>query len=112
MSPQTVSARPSNAPPLTVEAMRATQVMMRKSPETQRTYQGIYARFASWLGERDGLSEAGVGAFTSEALIEYLEQLEERCSPSTVKKERAALRRLARYLHQLQLLDATVILMV
>jgi integrase/recombinase XerD len=39
-------------------------------------------------------------------------ELEERCSPSTVKKERAALRKLARYLHQLQLVDATVILMV
>ena len=113
MSAQAVApARLSSAPALTVEAMRATQVMMRKSPETQRTYQGIYARFASWLGERDGVAEAGVDAFTSEALIEYLEQLEERCSPSTVKKERAALRRLARYLHQLQLLDATVILMV
>jgi integrase/recombinase XerD len=105
-------ARPADAPALTVEAMRAAQVMMRKSPETQRTYQGVYARFASWLADRDGLVEAGVDAFTSEALIEYLEQLEERCSPSTVKKERAALRKLARYLHQLRLLDATVILMV
>lgn len=41
-----------------------------------------------------------------------MEQLESRCSPSTVKKERAALRKLARYLHQLHLVDATVILMV
>jgi site-specific recombinase XerD len=107
-----VPARLASAPTLTVEAMRAAQVMMRKSPETQRTYQGIYARFASWLAEREGVAKAGVDAFTCEALIEYLEQLEERCSPSTVKKERAALRKLARYLHQLQLLDATVILMV
>jgi len=27
---------------LTVQAERAARVMMRKSPETQRTYQGIY----------------------------------------------------------------------
>ena len=53
-----------------------------------------------------------MGSFTSDALIGYLEQLEARCSPSTVKKERAALRKLARYLHQLGLVDATVILMV
>ena len=107
-----VPAPPTSAPALTAEAMRAAQVMMRKSPETQRTYRGIYGRFAGWLADRDSVAEAGVDAFTSEALIEYLEQLEARCSPSTVKKERAALRKLARYLHQLQLLDATVILMI
>jgi len=107
-----VPAPLTSAPALTVEAMRAAQVMMRKSPETQRTYRGIWGRFAGWLADRDGVAEAGVDAYTSQALIEYLEQLEERCSPSTVKKERAALRKLARYLHQLQLLDATVILMI
>ena len=48
------------------------------------------------------------GRVTSEALIGYLEELEARCSPATVKKERAALRELARYLHQLRLIDATV----
>ena len=42
----------------------------------------------------------------------YLDELEARCSPATVKKERAALRKLARYLHQLGRLDATVILMI
>jgi len=44
--------------------------------------------------------------------VAYLDDLEERCSTATVKKERAALRELARYLHQLQLIDATAILMV
>jgi hypothetical protein len=31
---------------LSVEAEHAARVMMRKSPATQRTYQGIYERFA------------------------------------------------------------------
>jgi integrase/recombinase XerC len=93
-------------------ARRAALVMMRKSPETQRTYLGIYERFASWLAEHHRLPAAPVEAFTAEALVAYLDELELRCSPATVKKERAALRRLARYLHQLGLLDATVILMV
>ena len=113
MSVQAVVSAPlTSAPALTVEATRAAQVMMRKSSETQRTYLGIYGRFAAWLADRDGVAEAGVDAFTSETLIEYLEQFEKRCSPSTVKKERAALRKLARDLHQLQRLDATVIVMV
>jgi site-specific recombinase XerD len=113
MSKQAVALEhPAVGPALTVEAARAARVMMRKSPQTQRTYEGIYARFACWLAEREPVGEAPVAAFTGEALVEYLEELEERCSPSTVKKERAALRKLARYLHQLQLVDATVILMV
>ena len=97
---------------LTVEAERAVRVLMRKSPATQRTYQGIYERFASWLAAREGVGEAPVAAFTSEAFVCYLDELEGRCSPATVKKERAALRKLARYLHQLRLIDATVVLMV
>jgi hypothetical protein len=97
---------------LSVEAQRAVRVMMRKSPETQRTYTGIYDRFAGWLADREAVSEVPVSSFTSEAFVTYLERLEERCSPSTVKKERAALRKLARYLHQLGLIDAMVILMV
>ncbi len=97
---------------LAVEAQRGARVLMRKSPETQRTYQGIYDRFASWLADHNGVTEASVEAFTSEALVLYLDELEARCSPATVKKERAALRKLARYLHQLGRLDATVILMI
>jgi site-specific recombinase XerD len=97
---------------LSVQAERAARVMMRKSPETQRTYQGIYIRFAAWLANRDGVSEASVAAFTPEAFVAYLDEREAIAAPSTVKKERAALRKLARYLHQLRLIDATVILMV
>ena len=97
---------------LAVEAQRAARVLMRKSPETRRTYEGIYDRFSSWLAARGGVPEAPIEVFTSEALVVYLDELEERCSPATVKKERAALRKLARYLHQLGRLDATVILMI
>ncbi|MGZ6565086.1 MAG: tyrosine-type recombinase/integrase [Solirubrobacteraceae bacterium] len=97
---------------LAVEAQRAARVLMRKSPQTKRTYEGIYERFAAWLAAREGLPDAPVEAFTSEALVLYLDELEARCSAATVKKERAALRKLARYLHQLGRLDATVILMI
>ncbi len=99
-------------PRLSIEADRAARVLMRKSPETQRTYQGIYARFAGWLAERDGIAEASTGAFTAEAFVAYLDEREAVAAPSTIKKERAALRKLAKYLHQLGLIDATVILMV
>ena len=105
-------ATPGTGQLLTVEAERAVRVLMRKSLATQRTYQGIYERFAAWLAAREEVGEAAVGAFTSEAFVCYLDELEVRCSPSTVKKERAALRKLARYLHQLHLIDATVVLMV
>ena len=86
--------------------------MMRKSSATQRTYRGIYERFAGWLSEHVDAAPASVDAFTPEALVDYLDGLERRCSASTVNKERAALRKLARYLHQVGLIDATVILMV
>jgi len=99
-------------PRLSIEADRAARVLMRKSPETQRTYQGIYARFAGWLAECDGIAEASTGAFTAEAFVAYLDEREALAAPSTIKKERAALRKLAKYLHQLGLIDATVILMV
>ncbi|MBV9425184.1 MAG: hypothetical protein JOZ98_19910 [Solirubrobacterales bacterium] len=52
-----VPARPADAPALTVEAARAAQVMMRKSPQTQRTYEGIYGRFARWLAERERVAD-------------------------------------------------------
>jgi site-specific recombinase XerD len=108
----TTMAAPATGELLTAETERAVRVLMRKSPATQRTYQGIYARFASWLAEREGVAQAPVAAFTSQAFVGYLDELEQRCSASTVNKERAALRKLARYLHQLRLIDATVVLMV
>ena len=39
---------------LAVEAQRAARMLMRKSPETRRTYEGIYGRFAGWLAAREG----------------------------------------------------------
>jgi integrase/recombinase XerC len=108
----TMPAAPVAGERLTVEAERAVRVLMRKSPATQRTYLGIYERFAGWLAAREGMGEAPVAAFTSQAFVAYLDELEERCSPLTVKKERAALRKLGRYLHELRLIDATVVLMV
>jgi integrase/recombinase XerD len=105
----TIVAAPS---PLSVEAERAARVMMRKSPQTLRTYQGIYTRFAAWLAAGDGVAEPSVADFTPAAFVAYLDERKPVASPSTVKKERAALRKLARYLHQLRLIDATVILMV
>jgi site-specific recombinase XerD len=91
---------------------RAARVMARKSPATQVTYLGIYNRFGRWLAARDGAAESDVRAFGVDALIGYLDELEARAAPATVKKERAALRVLARYLHQLRVIDATEILMV
>src|SRR5437764_9585632 len=81
---------------LSVEAERVVRVLMRRSPATQRTYGGIYERFASWLADREGVAQAPVAAFSSQAFVGYLDELERRSSPSTVKKERAALRKLAR----------------
>jgi hypothetical protein len=59
------TATPAIGELLTVEAERAVRVLMRKSPATQRTYQGVYERFASWLAGREGVREAPVAAFTS-----------------------------------------------
>ena len=72
----TLAPAPATGEPLTVEAERAVRVLMRKSPATQRTYQGIYERFASWLAEREGVGEASVAAFTSQAFVAYLDELE------------------------------------
>jgi hypothetical protein len=93
-------------------AERAARVMARKSPATQATYLGVYSRFGRWLADRDGVAEPDVRGLDVDSLIGYLDQLEARAAPSTVKKDRAALRALARYLHQLRVIDATEILMV
>ena len=84
-----------------------------KKPQTLRTYQSVSCRFAAWLARvRDGVAEPSVADFTPQAFVAYLDEREQVAWPSTVKKERAALRKLACYLHQLRLIDATVILMV
>jgi integrase/recombinase XerD len=64
------------------------------------------------LADHTGRSEPPLGAFTTDALAAYLDELEDTRAPATVRKERAALNRLARYLHTLGAIDATAILMV
>ena len=92
-------------------AERFARLALRSSPQTQRTYRSIYGRFAAWLGEQAG-GPAAPTAFTADALAAYLDAREQECSTATVKKERAALNKLARYLHTLGAIDATEILMV
>jgi len=66
----------------------------------------------AWLAAYTELAEPPLQAFTADALAAYLDELEPTKAPATVKKERAALNRLARYLHTLGAIDATEILMV
>ncbi len=92
-------------------AERFARLALRSSPQTQRTYRSTYGRFALWLGEHAG-GPAAPSAFTADALAAYLDAREQQCSSATVKKERAALNKLARYLHTVGAIDATEVLMV
>lgn len=57
-------------------------------------------------------TQAPIEAITADAIAAYLEELEHRgLSPSTAKKDRAAINRFAKYLHTLRQIDATEILM-
>lgn len=98
--------------PLAPAAARFAATMLRQSPQTRRTYQSVYGRFAAWLADRTGQPDPPVSAFTADALAAYLDHLETDRSPGTVKKERAALNRLAKYLHHTGALNATDILLV
>lgn len=93
-------------------AERFTNVMLRKSAETQRTYRLVYERFTRWLIERTGQANPPLEAFTADALSAYLDHLEQTLAPATVRKDRAALNRLAKYLQMIGAVDATEILMV
>ena len=63
-----IVATTSVGPAFSIQAERAAQVMMRRSPETQRTYQGIYARFAAcWLDT--AAFPRPWSAFTPEAFV-------------------------------------------
>ena len=93
-------------------AERFARLTLKKSPQTQATYRSSYRRFAAWLSDYTGSADPSPQAFTADALADYLELLEQDKSPSTVKKERAALNRLTRYLHSLGAIDATEILMI
>ncbi|MDQ3881465.1 MAG: tyrosine-type recombinase/integrase [Chloroflexota bacterium] len=93
-------------------AERFARTTLRKSAHTQRTYASAYARFTAWLADYTKANDPPLSAFTADALAAYLDDLEEKKVPATVKKERAALNRLAKYLHTLGAIDATEILMV
>jgi len=92
------------------------------APQTQRTYRGSLERFATWLAEQHAsehghkptpASQAPVEALTADAIAHYLQALEHRgLSASTIRKDRAAINGLAKYLHALRAIDATEILML
>jgi site-specific recombinase XerD len=93
-------------------AERMVRLTLRDSPQTQRTYRSVYARFAAFLADHTGESDPSPRAFSADALAAYLDARERAAAPATVKKERAALVRLAKYLHARRLLDATERLLV
>jgi site-specific recombinase XerD len=93
-------------------AERFARTTLRRSAQTQRTYRSVYERFTAWLAAYTGLPDPPLEALTADALAAYLDELEETKAPATVSKERAALNRLAKYLHTLGAIDATAILMV
>lgn len=114
--PAAIAATPASSPaprsPLRPTAERFARTTLRRSAQTQRTYRSVYERFALWLADHTGEPDPPLASFTADALAAYLDQLEDRRAPGTVKKERAALNRLAKYLHTLGAIDATEILMV
>jgi site-specific recombinase XerD len=93
-------------------AERYARLTLRKSAQTQATYMSTYRRFAGWLAERTGDPDPPPSALTADLVAAYVSVLEARRAPATVKKERAAINRLARYLHTLGVIDATEILMI
>ncbi|HEY2201281.1 MAG TPA: tyrosine-type recombinase/integrase [Solirubrobacteraceae bacterium] len=93
-------------------AERYARLMLRKSAQTQATYLSTYRRFADWLVQRTGLPDPPPAAVTADTVAAYVSELEACKAPATVKKERAALNRLAKYLHTIGATDATEILMI
>jgi integrase/recombinase XerC len=80
-------------------AERFARNSLRKSVQTRRTYLSVYSRFAAHLAELGGVAAPPPSAFTSDAVASYLDRLEALGrSTATVRKERAALNRLARHL--------------
>jgi integrase len=72
---------------------------LRKSAQTRRTYLSVYTRFATHLAALTGVADPAPSTFTADAVASYLDELEGRGrSKATVRKERAALNRLARHL--------------
>jgi site-specific recombinase XerD len=93
-------------------AERMVRLTLRDSPQTQRTYRSVYQRFAAFLAAHTGRPDPPPQVFTADALAAYLDARERAAAPATIKKERAALVRLAKYLHARRLVDATELLLV
>ena len=80
-------------------AERFARNTLRKSAQTRRTYLSVYTRFAAYLAARTGVVNPAPSTFTADAVASYLDELEALGrSQATVRKERAALNRLARHL--------------
>lgn len=84
---------------------------LRKSKQTQRTYLSVYGRFTAHLAKVTGVDDPPPAALTADAVASYLDVLEAQGrSPATVRKERAALNRLTRYLQLVGAIDQTTAL--
>jgi integrase len=92
-------------------AERFARNTLRQSRQTQRTYLSVYARFTAHLAATTGIAEPPPSAMTADAVAGYLDALEAQGrSPATVRKERAALNRLTRYLQLVGAIDQTTAL--
>jgi integrase/recombinase XerD len=93
-------------PALGSAADRFARNTLRKSAQTQRTYLSVYQRFAAHLAELTGDPTPPPSAFSADAVASYLDRLEAQGrAKSTVRKERAALNRLARHLQLIGAID-------
>jgi|GEM_PF-5003169 len=92
-------------------AERFARNTLRKSAQTRRTYLSVYRRFAEHLACATGLADPPPSAMRADAVASYLDMLEAiGRSPATVRKERAALNRLTRYLQLVGAIDQTTAL--
>lgn len=102
-----------DSPGLGAAAHRAAEIMLRTRPSTRASYQSVYRRFAAWLAHTTGQDNPGLDSFTADHVAGYLTHLEQQGrAAATIRKDHAALNRLARYLHQMRQVDATEILMI
>jgi integrase len=92
-------------------AERFARNSLRKSKQTQRTYLSVYGRFTAHLAALTGLADPPPSALTADAVAGYLDALEAQGrSPATVRKERAAINRLTRYLQLVGAIDQSTAL--
>ena len=99
LAPADVAGELGEPVALGAAAERFARNTLRKSAQTRRTYLSVYHRFAAHLAELNGVPDPPPNAFTADAVASYLDELEALGrSKATVRKERAALNRLARHL--------------